>query len=191
MHMHIHIHTVTYIYLTWAPARPPGRPHPTRPPGPGPCKVHIQTSLIIIGLWLFGSRMLKTWALDRSTLSGAAVRLRSGTSCGDFPCSRAGANAILSWSWNWSSELGPSAPKLTGGGGGVPPPPRVIDKGFVHQKITRSKTSFEGLCGTIWAPKVIQWSQKALFWTSGGGNFCSKSEMFGLCYGLVIYYVFE
>ena len=134
--------------------------------------------------------MLKTWALDRSTLSGAAVRLRSGMSCGDFPCSCAGTNAILFWSWTWSSELGQSVPKLTGGGGG-PPTPRGIDKGFVHQKIKRFKTSFEWLCGAIWAPKGIQWSQKALFWTSGGGIFCSKSEIFGLCYGLIIYQVFD
>ena len=76
------------------------------------------------------------------------------------------------------------------GEGGSPPPPG-IGKGFVHQKMERSKTSFEWLCGAIWAPKGIQWSQKALFWTSGGGIFCSKSEIFGLCYGLIIYYVFE
>ena len=55
----------------------------------------LPTPLIIIGLWPFGLRMWKTWALDRSTLSGAAVRLRSGTSCGHFPCSRAGASAML------------------------------------------------------------------------------------------------
>ena len=144
----------------------------------------------MIGLWPFWLRMWKTWALAWGTLSQAAVCLRSGTSSGDFPCSRAGASAMLACGWSWRSELGLSVSRLTGGGGG-PPTPRVIGKGFVHQKMERSKTSFEWLCGAIWAPKAVQWSQKALFGRSGSGILCSKSEMFGLCYGLIIYYVFE
>ena len=35
------IYTYKYISLTWAPARPPGHPPPTRPPVPGPCKVYM------------------------------------------------------------------------------------------------------------------------------------------------------
>ena len=89
--------------------------------------------------------------------------------------------------WSWSSELGFP---VSGGGGGSPAP-RGIGKGFVHQKMERSKTSFEWLCGAICGPKGVQWSQKALFGRSGGGIFCSESEIFGLCYGHIIYYVFE
>ena len=77
------------------------------------------------------------------------------------------------------------------GGGEVPAPSPGIGKGFVHQKMERSKTSFEWLCGPIWAPKGVQWSQKALVWMSGGGIFCSKSEIFGLYYGLIIRFLNE
>ena len=93
-------------------------------------------------------------------------------------CSEAGVGAL--------NSVCPSQ-GLHPGGRGVPLPPRAIGKGFIHQKIERSKTSLEWLCGGIWGLKGGLWSQEALFWTSGGGIFCSESEIFGLCYGPIIY----
>ena len=57
--------------------------------------LEIKNPLIIIGLWPFGLRMWKTWALAWGTLSRTAVGLRSGKTSGDFPCSRAGASVML------------------------------------------------------------------------------------------------
>ena len=67
MHTSIHIYICIYIYicicinkyiyLTWAPARPPGRPHPTRPPVPGPCKVYV---------FVYGSIAFIKWILRRN-----------------------------------------------------------------------------------------------------------------------------
>ena len=107
--------------------------------------------------------MWKTWALDRSTLSRTAVRLRLVTSAGDFQCSRAGASAIMLWGWSWSSELGLSVSRVPGGKGGAPVPsarvsytkkwsgPRHPSNGFVtrfgRQRASKGakKLSFGGL----------------------------------------------
>ena len=55
----------------------------------------MQTSLIIIGLWLFGSRMWKTQGLCQRPLSQIAVSAQSRRPLACFLRSRAGASAII------------------------------------------------------------------------------------------------